>query len=89
MINSKKRYISWQQRNYGNYCKYCHSCGESGCCSALICVNHPKGLYCQDYRLEMRKSHKTLNLLWSWLYENEERFSEVIDKLNEIEDTCQ
>jgi len=80
---SKIKYF-FRNRKYDVYCPYCSSCGETGCCSPTICINHPKGFYCERNMGELRVSHYTLNNFWNWIAENKEKNKEVYDKLNEI-----
>jgi len=74
----------FRNRKHDVYCPYCSSCGETGCCSPTICINHPKGFYCERNMGELRVSHYTLNNFWNWIAENKEKNKEVYDKLNEI-----
>jgi hypothetical protein len=36
------------------YCPHCEACGEEGCCSALVCKQHPDGDYCKSYLTDLR-----------------------------------
>ena len=81
----KIKYL-FRNRRYDVYCPYCSSCGETGCCKPTICINHPKGLYCERNMGELRVYYYSLNNFWNWLYENKESNKEVLDKLSEIYD---
>ena len=80
----------FRNRKYDVYCPYCSSCGETGCCKPTICVNHPKGFYCERNTGEVRASFYTLNEFYEWLYYNKDNSEltllDVYNKLNEIED---
>lgn len=81
------------------YCPYCTSCGETGCCSPVICVNHPKGLYCDTNNDELKVCYWTLKDFWDVYLEEEmkkddyveikllskkEIFEEIYNKLSDI-----
>jgi hypothetical protein len=76
----------FRDRKYDVYCPYCSSCGVTGCCSPTICINHPKGFYCQTNMGELRVSYYTLDKFWSWMYEDKVKNKETLDKLDEIYD---
>jgi hypothetical protein len=76
----------FRNRRYDVYCPYCTSCGETGCCSPTICINHPKGFYCERNMGDLRVSYYTLDKFWQWIYNNKESNEEVLNKLNEIYD---
>jgi hypothetical protein len=76
----------FRNRKYDVYCPYCTSCGETGCCSPTICINHPKGFYCERNMGDLRVSYYTLDKFWQWIYNNKDSNKEVLDKLNEIYD---
>lgn len=58
-------------KRYSPYCPYCTSCGETGCCKPTICINHPKGHYCQTNQDELKISFWTLNEFWNTYFEEE------------------
>jgi len=66
------------------YCPHCTSCGETGCCSPTICLNHPEGYYCETNQDALKVSYFTLNEFWNQLDEN--KFPEVEKLLEEIYD---
>jgi len=37
-----------QEESYSPYCPICSSCGEEGCCSPIMCEQHPDGHYCKS-----------------------------------------
>ena len=76
----------FRNRKYDVYCPYCSSCGETGCCSPAICINHPKGFYCERNMGDLRVSYYTLDKFWQWVYNNKEENKKVLEKLNEIYD---
>jgi hypothetical protein len=69
---------------YNPYCKYCSSCGETGCCSASICINHKRGKYCQINQAELKQYYVILKQLWDWAYETNNQ--PLLNKLNELYD---
>ena len=36
------------------YCQICSGCGEEGCCSPLVCQQHPDGDYCGGYLEDLK-----------------------------------
>lgn len=50
---------------YSPYCPHCSSCGETGCCSPTVCINHPKGHYCETNQDALKVSYWTLNEFWN------------------------
>jgi len=63
------------------YCKICNACGEETCCPPTICKNHKDGKYCEWYFEELKRSHRVLRDLLEFLYEDEEKNVELINKL--------
>lgn len=76
----------FRNKKYEVYCPYCNSCGDTGCCFPTICINHPKGRYCERNMGDLRVAYYTLDKFWQWVYNNKESNKEVIDKLNNIYD---
>ncbi len=60
-------YEVFSKKSYNPYCPYCSSCGETGCCSPTVCINHPKGHYCQTNRDEVDIYYYTLKEFWNQL----------------------
>lgn len=46
-----------REEYYSLYCPYCEACGEEGCCTALVCKNHPEGDYCDIYLTDLKFSY--------------------------------
>jgi hypothetical protein len=88
-ILSRLRYF-FRDRKYDVYCPYCSSCGETGCCSPSICINHPKGFYCERNMGELRSTYYTMNSFYNWLHKNKENKKiskkDILQKLHEIMD---
>ena len=68
--------------DYDPYCKICGGCGEDGCCSALMCKQHPDGRYCKTYLQELRFSYAVFREVYDLIPEDEE----TQKKLDEIYD---
>ena len=68
------------------YCNKCGACGESGCCSPLVCDQESDGDYCKGYLHELKSAYMTLTDLYEWLCKDREKHKDIIDKINEIED---
>lgn len=88
-ILSRLKYF-FRDRKYDVYCPYCSSCGETGCCSPAICINHPKGFYCERNMGELRSTYYTMNSFYNWLHKNKENKKiskkDILQKLHEIMD---
>ena len=80
----------FRNRRYDVYCPHCSSCGETGCCSPTICINHPKGFYCERNMGDLRVSYHTFNNFYNWLHENKNNKKlskkDVFEKLVKIYD---
>jgi hypothetical protein len=88
-ILSRLKYF-FRDRKYDVYCPYCSSCGVTGCCSPAICINHPKGFYCERNMGELRSTYYTMNSFYNWLHKNKENKKiskkDILQKLHEIMD---
>ena len=69
-------------KRYSPYCPYCTSCGETGCCKPTICINHPKGHYCETNNNSLKVSYHTLHKFWNDL--DEKQYPEVEKLLRDI-----
>jgi hypothetical protein len=49
-------------------CKICTACGEDGCCSATMCVQHKDGEYCQGYLEELKIGYKMFEWTYNHIY---------------------
>lgn len=67
----------FRNRKYDVYCPYCTSCGEIGCCSPTICINHKWGKYCEYNQYHLKVSYWSLKDISLWFLENEK---EMISK---------
>ena len=80
----------FRDRRYDVYCPHCSSCGETGCCKPTICINHPKGFYCERNMGELRSTYYTMNSFYNWFHANKgnKKLSknDVFQKLHEIMD---
>lgn len=50
----------------GPYCPICDGCGEEGCCSPLMCDQHPEGHYCALYLKDLKFGYK----MFQWMEKN-------------------
>jgi hypothetical protein len=48
------------------YCPICDGCGEEGCCSPLMCDQHPEGHYCGWYLKDLKFGYK----MFQWMDKN-------------------
>jgi hypothetical protein len=55
------------------YCQICSGCGEEGCCSPLVCQQHPNGDYCGRYLDDLKFGYH-MNV---WFFNN------ILDKIPE------
>lgn len=55
-------------KNYP-YCEICSGCGEEGCCSPLICEQHPKGDYCKSYLRDLKFGYAMTKIFQEEIYE--------------------
>jgi len=67
------------------YCKECGSCGEDGCCSALMCayknmVERGCGDYCKSYYWDLVIAHESLKKLTKKQLD-EINYNEILDKI--------
>lgn len=72
-----------KEESYSPYCSICEACGEEGCCSANMCKHHPDGDYCHVYIKDMLMSYNILKDLDRFLYENKEKYQEIIDLIGD------
>jgi len=69
------------------YCKICSGCGEDGCCSALICQQHPEGSYCQTYLRDLKYGYKMFDEIDKILPNDEEfkkKYEEIFHKVYDL-----
>ena len=62
------------------YCKICDSCGEDGCCSAIICQQHQLGKYCETYLKDLQLAYLMYNDL-ELLLKDDVKYQSKIQKL--------
>ena len=63
------------------YCPICEGCGESGCCSPLICEMSVNGKYCQTYLRDLKMGYELHGKLMDTILDDGEH-----KKVNEIEE---
>jgi hypothetical protein len=85
MLIDKIKYF-FRDRRLDIYCPHCSSCGETGCCKPTICINHPKGLYCESNLRELKTEYHVLQRFRVWVYDNRHKFKETYNMLSQIED---
>ncbi len=80
-----------QEKNYYPYCPICDACGESGCCSAMSCQQHPDGHYCESYLRDLKIAYLMEKFFYKEIYDNlpqnlkhkyDREWNEVFDNLN-------
>lgn len=90
-LRIKRNYLQYifRNRSYDVYCPHCTSCGETGCCKPTICINHPKGFYCERNMGEMRTTYYIFNEFYNWLSKNKDSdttATRILEELNSIYD---
>lgn len=69
------------------YCKICGGCGEDGCCSAMICKQHPDGDYCKTYLKDLKFGYLMFDEIDKILPEDSEfkkKYEELFDKVYDL-----
>lgn len=75
------------EEEYSPYCEICSGCGEEGCCSPLMCKQHPDGRYCEWYLRDLRFGYKMYDEIYDLIPKDEEtqkKLDEIFDKNFEL-----
>ena len=75
--------IESEEDTYSPYCPDCEACGESGCCSPLMCNHTENGRYCKGYLKELQFGYH----MYRWFEKNLLEHL-PIEKIDEYDKEC-
>lgn len=72
--------------DYSPYCSICDSCGETSCCPSTCCDMGEGCKYPETNLTDLKYNYTSYHSLIKYLYENEEKYPEIIAQLGKITD---
>lgn len=76
--------IESMEQNDSMYCPICEACGHEGCCTPLICMQDPKGDYCEGYLVDLKFTWRMHHRLLKKMDEEPEKYADILKWYDEM-----